>query len=245
MKTALKIINVSLQKNSHPRLENINISINEGEKVALVGKSGSGKTTLLNVVNGTLMPTSGKVIYNGCNITRLSRKQKSKIGTIWQDLRLIDELSVIQNVNCGALGRHNFAWAISNLVSSINQKECALCLELAELPETYINKNVKALSAGQRTRVAIAKLISQKPSLMLADEPLSALDPKLAENILTTLLKEKEFESFSIPSTSIITLHQTKFISHFNRVIGIRNGSIFFDSKDKLPNKTMLLALYQ
>ena len=112
----LEIKDVNIYSGKNYRLKNVNISITEGEKVALVGKSGSGKTTLLKIANGVLPVSDGKVYFKGVLINTLKRKQKSRIATFWQDLMLIDELSVSQNIYSGGLSRHSLIWAILNLL---------------------------------------------------------------------------------------------------------------------------------
>ena len=86
----------------------LKLEINAGEKIALLGKSGSGKSTLISIANGTISPDKGKVIYKGINIKKIKTQQKIQIATLWQDLRLIEELNVGQNINAGALGSNNF-----------------------------------------------------------------------------------------------------------------------------------------
>ena len=101
--TLLELKNISYKYKNNLILNKVNLKINSGEKIALLGKSGSGKTTLISVLNGTIKPTQGEVKLFNKSFEELDRKQKSKITTIWQDLRLIEDLSAEQNVNCGLL----------------------------------------------------------------------------------------------------------------------------------------------
>ena len=116
-------------------LNDINLTINKGEKIALIGKSGSGKSTLISIANGSLIPNEGDVIWKGSHINNISNIESSKIGTIWQDLSLIEELNVAQNINCGALGKHNFIWALKNLLGVIDKGLCQDCLAAVSLPK--------------------------------------------------------------------------------------------------------------
>ncbi len=245
MNELLKLSNINLENKGIHRLKNINLTINTGEKIAILGKSGSGKSSLIKVANGTIRPTTGKVLYNGIDIKKISRKQRCQIATLWQDLRLIDELSVIQNINTGILGRKNLLWSFANLIRPIEVNECINCLNVAQLPNEIINTNINELSSGQRTRVAIAKLVRQKSMLFLADEPLSSLDPDQGKNILETLLKESECNSFTIPSTCIISLHQPQLANSFTRVIGIKEGNVFFDLDPIKINSQIIRSLYR
>ena len=244
MKSIIELSGLSLLNKKVYRLNDVSFSIRSGEKVAILGKSGSGKTSLLKVANGTIKPTYGIVKYNGTDITKISRRQKAQVGTLWQDLRLIEELSVNQNINSGILGKRNILWSLANLIIPIEQKECIDCLIAAQLSETLIHQNVKELSSGQRRRVAIARLLRQKSNLYLADEPLTALDPNQAKRILLTLLNEFEGSSYAVPSTCIITLHQPNLIKYFTRVIGLKEGRIFFDVVAKKINPQTIQELY-
>jgi len=219
------------------RLKNIHLSINCGEKIALLGPSGAGKSTLLEVANGSLQPHSGHIKWRGIALKHLTSKQRQRIATLWQDLRLIEELTVMQNINVGALGQHNLLWAFGNLLGAIESKECLFCLEAAGLEQKHMTAPVQKLSGGQRQRVAIARLLRQQAELLLADEPLSSLDPNLADELLELLLNKKAIQSIAIPETCMISLHRPDLISNFTRVIGLKQGQIVFDSPvpDLLP----------
>ncbi|KGG12558.1 MULTISPECIES: ATP-binding cassette domain-containing protein [Prochlorococcus] len=230
MTKLIGVNNVSVSSGSKIRLKNINLSIHAGEKVALIGPSGAGKTTLIEVINGSLKPTTGDISWKGRDINKITRDQKVRIGTLWQDLRLINELSTCQNINAGALGRHNFLWAIGNLLNLVNQKACINCLKAVQLPLDIINISVEDLSVGQRQRVAIARLLRQQADLVLADEPLSNLDPKRANHILDLFLKQKVIHSLHLPDTCLISLHRPEILNRFTRIIGIKKGQISLNS---------------
>ncbi|WP_269622867.1 ATP-binding cassette domain-containing protein [Prochlorococcus marinus] len=246
MSTILGLNNITVEgHNKLPRLIDINIEIYPGDKIALIGKSGSGKSTLIKVANGSLSPSKGTVVFKKINIEKLKSKEKRSIGTLWQDLRLIEELSVGQNVNSGALGRHSILWSIANLIFILEKEKCTNCLKAANLSKDLIKKSVKELSSGQRKRVAIARLLRQQSQLILADEPFSDLDPVLAKKILLTLLNRSKKNNLLIPDTSVISLHQIDFISCFTRVIGLRMGKLIFDLPIKDINKNLLDDLYK
>jgi len=211
------------------RLRNIHLSINSGERIALLGQSGAGKSTLLEVANGSLQPHSGHIKWRGIHLKHLTPKQRQRIATLWQDLRLIEELTVVQNINVGALGQHNLLWAFRNLLGTIESKECLPYIEAAGLEQKNISTPVQKLSGGQRQRVAIARLLRQQAELLLADEPLSSLDPTLAGEVLELFLNKKAIQSIGIPETCMISLHRPDLISNFTRVIGLKQGQIAFD----------------
>ena len=241
----IELKNITINNGSSYRLRNIDLSIQKGERVALLGKSGSGKSTLLSVVNGSLPPTIGQAKLNGLKISTLNRLQKRSIGTLWQDLRLIEELNVRQNINVGALGRHSLLWSLRNLFSDIDSDRCLSCMSQAGLQKGLISSPVSQISEGQRKRVAIARLIRQNASIVLADEPLSNLDPPLATEILNLILGNKTHnKKYSESNTFLISLHQPEFIGYFSRIIGLKNGEKIIDTISNDFSQKDLQRLY-
>jgi len=179
------------------------------------------------------LPNEGVVMWKGHNINQISNRESSKIGTIWQELSLIDELNVAQNINCGALGKHNFLWALKNLLGILDKELCQECLEAVHLPKKTIFSYLNKLSGGQKKRIAIARLLRQEPELVLGDEPFSNLDPLLSINILNLLINQKQYLSIKIPNTILISLHQIHLINNFKRVIGLKDGEIVIDRSIK------------
>ena len=217
------------------RLRPVSLTIRAEERVVLLGASGAGKTTLLNLCNGSLRPEAGTIRWKGYPLQGLKRQQRRCIGTLWQDLRLIDELSVIQNINSGALGRHGLLWAIRNLLGRLEPKVCLELMKAVRLDPALLMRNIQDLSGGQRQRVALARLLRQMPELVLADEPLSALDPPLAKDVLDILLK--------LPSC-VISLHRPELMHRFDRVLGLRNGELVLDASPETVNRQVLEELF-
>ena len=229
MTKLLELKNISLYSHENIRVKDINLSINQGEKIALIGKSGSGKSTLISIANGSLVPNEGDVIWKGCHINNISNIESSKIGTIWQDISLIEELNVAQNINCGVLGKKNFIWALKNLLGVLDKDLCQECLAAVSLPKKTIYSYINKLSGGQKKRIAIARLLRQEPEIVLGDEPFSNLDPLLSKNILNLFINQKNYLSIKIPQTILISLHQINLINNFNRVIGLKDGEVLID----------------
>ena len=229
MTKLLELKNISLYSQDNIRLKDINLSIIHGERIALIGKSGSGKSTLISIANGSLIPNEGNAIWKGSHINNISNIEYSKIGTLWQDLSLIEELNVAQNINCGALGKHNFIWALKNLLGVIDKGLCQDCLAAVSLPKKTIYSYINKLSGGQKKRIAIARLLRQEPEILLGDEPFSNLDPLLSKNILNLFINQKNYLRIKIPKTILISLHQINLINNFNRVIGLKDGEIVID----------------
>jgi phosphonate transport system ATP-binding protein len=238
----LELRGVRVNGRQQPRLDRIDLSVQPGERIALLGPSGAGKSTLLAVANGLQAMDQGQVLWSGEPIakrTRLRRRQQRRIGTLWQDLRLIDELSVQQNLNCGRLAQWGWPRALLNLLLPLETEACSAALRQLDLDPSLLNQSVADLSGGQRQRVAIARLLRQDPVLWLADEPLSSLDPRLAKELLTLLLQQTE-----APRALVMSLHRPDLLAGFSRVLGLREGRILFDVPSSALEDEALQRLY-
>ena len=243
--TVLELENISYKYKNDLILNKINLKINSGEKIALLGKSGSGKTTLISVLNGTIKPTQGEVKLFNESFEELDRKQKSKITTIWQDLRLIEDLSAEQNVNCGLLAENNFYFAFKNLLNISSFKKAHKYMKLCRLHNSIYDKKIRKLSGGQKQRVAIARSLIQESNILLADEPFNNLDPKLITTIKNLLLENVDKNKIKkSPKTALVALHRLDLLKDFDKVIGIRDGKIFFNIKRNNLKKIHLDKIY-
>ncbi len=243
--TLLELKNISYEYKNNLILNKVNLKINAGEKIALLGKSGSGKTTLISVLNGTIKPTHGEVKLSNKSFEELDRKQKSKITTIWQDLRLIEDLSAEQNVNCGLLAENNFYFAFKNLLNISSFKKAHKYMQLCRLNNSVYDKKIRKLSGGQKQRVAIARSLIQGSNILLADEPFNNLDPKLITTIKNLLLENVDINNTKkSPKTALVALHRLDLLNDFDKVIGIRDGKIFFNIKRENLKKFHLDKIY-
>ena len=238
----LELQGIGLAGRGQQRLEAIKLRIQPGERVALIGASGAGKSSLLAVANGLIKPTGGTVLRQGAppaKSRRQRRRQQARIGTLWQDLRLIEELSVQQNLNGARLAQWGWPKALLNLLLPLETRPCAAALERLDLDQALLDRPVAALSGGQRQRVAIARLLRQEPLLVLADEPLASLDPRLAEELLNLLL-----DYTRAPRALVMSLHRPDLLGGFDRVVGLRAGRVLFDQPVDQLAKDQLTALY-
>jgi phosphonate transport system ATP-binding protein len=204
------------------------LAIGPGERIAVVGPSGSGKTTLLRLLNGSLCPASGEAEILGQRLLpgrRLRREQRRRVGMVYQDFALVERASVFDNVLYGRLGHaHPWLSLLGHFAAEDRARALAAVGEVG-LQEQMLQR-ADALSGGQRQRVAIARVLAQDPALILADEPISNLDPALTEGILALLVAACERRG----ATLIMSLHQPQLArQHALRVIGISGGRVVLD----------------
>ena len=225
-------------------IDSLDLAIAPGEQVCLIGPSGCGKTSLLGLINHRFKPTSGQVSVHGRDLATLNernlRKIRAKIAWVPQDLGLVDNLRVSQNVACGRAAEKGFWKLLRSLVwMSRHEKKVILKVLRKVGIEEKIFTRLDQLSGGQQQRVAIARALYQRPEIILADEPVSAVDPERAKDLielLTSLAKRDD-------KTLVVSLHDVELAKrYFNRIIGLRGGRVVMDGS---PDELDLETLYQ
>ncbi len=225
-------------------LDGIDLKIDQGEKVALIGPSGAGKTTLFRLLNCTLRPTSGKLWIDGEDIDLLHgqrlRQVRRRIGSVYQQHNLVPRLRVIHNVLAGQLGRWSTLRSLMSLCKPADLEIAHSALRHVEIADKIFERTDE-LSGGQQQRVAIARVLVQDPEVILADEPVSSVDPTLASSIVRLLIDISQ----NTRKTLLVSLHSVDLaLAYFPRVIGIKLGRAVFDlSPDKISDD-MLEDLY-
>jgi phosphonate transport system ATP-binding protein len=212
----------------HHVLKGVSLSIGQSERVAILGSSGAGKTTLFHAINGFAKADSGSIQLNGVEVTGLSgralRRMRSQIGVVSQRHDLIDGLAVYQNVMAGALGRWSAWHALRFLLWPKKEEidQAAAALRRVGL-EHKLRARTSGISGGEHQRVAIARALVQQPVLLLADEPVASLDPKLSEQILALLCGLAEESRVTL----LCSLHQPHLAErYFDRIIELKDGQI-------------------
>ncbi len=211
-------------------LKDVSFTVEDGEFLILIGLSGSGKSTLLRCINRLIEPTEGRVIWNGVDITAAStaelREIRRHIGMIFQQFNLVKRSSVLTNVLSGRLGYYQ-SWR--SLVGwwPKEEKERALRnLQRVGIADKAWNR-ADALSGGQQQRVGIARAMMQEPKLMLADEPVSSLDPATSHSVLK-YLKQLNQEGITV----LCSLHFLSLAREYgSRIIALKDGMLVFDGK--------------
>lgn len=223
-------------------ISSLSVAIKEGEIVALIGPSGAGKTTLLNILANIVEPDGGELFIVGEQSYKYNNGKKlaSKIGIIRQQFDLVGQLPVIHNVLAGRLVEWGFFKSLLSLVFPQEKQLAKKALERVGLLNKIYEKTSN-LSGGEQQRVAMARLLVQKPKVILADEPVSSLDPARAEDILSMLTKLVREEN----ETLITVLHSVEYAKkYFDRIIAMRDGKVFFDLPSEKVTDKILSELY-
>ncbi|MGB3202668.1 MAG: phosphonate ABC transporter ATP-binding protein [Nodosilinea sp.] len=226
-------------------LTDCSLAIAPGERVALIGPSGAGKSTLLSLLNGSQVPTAGRVAIMGQDISRLSarklRRLQRLIGTIYQQHHLVGNLAVIHNVNAGHLGRWSLPRALWSLVWPQAVPTAVQALAQVGISDKLYARTDR-LSGGQQQRVALARVLVQDPAAILADEPISSIDPERSRALMDLLRQLSE----TTGKTLVISLHEVEFaVKYCDRIIGLRQGQILFDAPAHKVSDAMMASLYQ
>ena len=212
--------------------------------MAIIGSSGAGKSSLLKLLNGAVEPSQGSMQLLGQNRKGLSRRQlrflQRQVGTIYQQFHLINDLRVIHNINVGNLARWPLWKALWSLVYPLEIPQAHAALEKVGIADQLFNPTAQ-LSGGQQQRVAIARVLIQNPMVVLADEPVSSLDPRLSDDIMALLLSLLGDQ----PRTFITSLHDVGLAKHYcDRIVGLQAGCIVFDLPSTAVSTAQLAELY-
>ena len=202
-------------------LDDVSVSISEGEFVILLGPSGAGKSTMLRVLNGLTDPTEGSVRIDGREVTG----NRSEVGMVFQEHYLIESKSAFGNALTGALSRNGIVRSMLGLHSEYDKLNALDALGTVGLLDEA-GQRAESMSGGQKQRVGIARALVQEPDIVLADEPVASLDPKAAREVMRYLKKAATEQDL----TTVTSLHQVNIAREFgDRFLGIRDGEVIFD----------------
>lgn len=224
-------------------LDGVNLDLFPGEMVALLGSSGSGKSTLMKTLTGFAPVTNGSVRVAGFDVTNLQRGQlrtlRANAGQVFQQFNLIGRLSVLTNVLTGGL----HAAGPFNLVGGFTSKQRTQALELLDRVGIAhkANDEARSLSGGQQQRVAIARALMQNPKLILADEPVASLDPKLSDSVLELLRSIAREDGIPV----LVSLHVLPLaLRHSDRIVGLKHGDMLVSAPTATLDAEALSVLY-
>lgn len=213
----------------HRALDGVDLDIAPGSIVALVGRNGSGKSTLLRCLVRLCEPTAGSIRIGDHDVHRADRTQltaiRRDVGIVFQRHHLIGRMSVFRNVTLGALGRVGARGWSSSWMTAGDRAEAMDCLDRVGLADLAARR-ADTLSGGQQQRVAIARMLMQRPSVVIADEPVASLDPAAGlavMELLRDVAQEREL-------TTVVALHHLDYALRFtDRLVGLRDGRLHFD----------------
>lgn len=225
-------------------LDDVNLTIDDGEFVAIIGRSGAGKSTLLRAVNRMHEITGGTLTVNGTDVSGLRgkslRRFRRGIGMVFQSFNLVTRTTVIRNVLSACVPDMPF-WRV--LLGVFRREDKITALESLEkvgiLDKAYIRAD--QLSGGQQQRVALARTLAQDPKIILADEPVAALDPVTAKQVMQDFVRINREMGISI----LLNIHHIELAMEYaDRIIGIRAGKIVYDGPAKAVDQSVLDAIY-
>lgn len=224
-------------------LSEVDLEIPKGQFCVLLGSSGAGKTTLLYMVNGLVTPTTGHVEVGGKVLNRANMKSiRRTIGMVHQQFNLTPRLSVAMNVLSGALPLVSYLRAAAMWYPRVlRERACKLLADVGLSPE-HLPRRVSELSGGQMQRVGIARAFMLEPQVLLADEPVASLDPKISRDIMVLLRDEAKRRG----TTVVCSLHQPKLAVEFaDRIIALKGGKLVFDGTPEQLVAAGLDSIYQ
>ncbi len=225
-------------------LKDVTLTIQDGEFVAIIGRSGAGKSTLLRAVNRMHDITEGTLTVEGVNVSTLKGKELRRfrrgIGMVFQSFNLVTRTTVIRNVLSACVPEMPF-WRV--LLGAFRKQDKLTALgsldKVGILDKAYIRAD--QLSGGQQQRVALARTLAQNPKIILADEPVAALDPVTAKQVMQDFVRINKDMGISI----LLNIHHVELaIEYADRIIGIRAGQIVYDGPAKAVDQTVLSSIY-
>ncbi len=228
-----------------PALAGVSLAARQGEHIALIGPSGAGKTSLLSLIGTARAATSGQLSVLGTTVSarmpaRQLRALRSRIGTVHQAPPIAPRQRVVTAVLAGRLGQWPTWKALASLLYPLDVAGAHEALARVQLADKLFAR-CDQLSGGQLQRVGIARVLYQQAELILADEPVSALDPRLAQSTVQLLVREAAARG----ATLVASLHAVELaLAHFPRIVGIRAGRIAFDLPASAVTEPLLHALY-
>ncbi|MBQ8129175.1 MAG: phosphonate ABC transporter ATP-binding protein [Clostridia bacterium] len=225
-------------------LSDINLTIDQGEFVAIIGLSGAGKSTLIRTINRMIDVTDGQLVVDGTDVMTLSgasmRKYRRKVGMIFQSYNLVTRATALRNVLTSMVPDMPFHRVLLGLFSEEQKKKALEALDkVGILDKAYTRCD--QLSGGQQQRVSLARTLNQNPTIILADEPVAALDPVTAHQVMADFRRINQEMNITV----LINIHHVDLaLQYCSRVIGIRAGQIVYDGPTTSVTQEILDEIY-
>lgn len=245
-RTMIKFENVGKRyPNGFQGLKGVNLEIEQGEFVAIIGLSGAGKSTLLRTVNRMHDITEGKLTVDDVDVMTLQgknlRRFRRKIGMIFQSFNLITRTTVIKNVLTAFVPDMPWIRSTFGIYTKEEKLKALECLDkVGILDKAFVRAD--QLSGGQQQRVALARTLAQNPKIILADEPVASLDPITAKSVMDDFKRINETEKITI----LLNIHHIDLaLRYATRVVGIRSGEIVYDGPADQVTDAVLEEVYR
>lgn len=227
-----------------PVLRGIDLTFEGAALTAIIGPSGTGKSTLIRCINRLVEPTSGAVLLDGVDLVALRgdalRQMRSRIGMVFQEYNLVERLSVMENLLTGVLGKTPAWKAWLRKFDAADIQRAWEMLGVVGLQD-FANARADSLSGGQRQRVGISRAVMQHPSLLLADEPTSSLDPKTSVEIMELLKRVGVNQGIPV----IVNMHDVELARRFaDRIVGMSGGHVVYDGNADGLSDAVLKSIY-
>jgi len=233
-----------IYKNGTKGLTNVNLTIKQGEFVAVIGLSGAGKSTLIRCINRIHDITSGSIMVNHVDVSKLRGKHirefRRGIGMIFQSFNLVTRTSVLNNVLVSFVPGLPMWRRITGIFKREHKIKALEALDkVGILDKAFVR--VDQLSGGQQQRVALARTLAQNPAILLADEPIASLDPVTSRNVMNDFKRINKEMKISV----IMNIHHVEMaLEYADRVIGIRKGEVVYDGASSLVTPAILQEIY-
>jgi len=230
--------------NGTAALQNVNLKIEQGEFVAVIGLSGAGKSTLIRCINRMHDITGGQLTVDNVNVNGLKGKQirsfRRRIGMIFQSFNLVTRTTVIKNVLVSFVPDLSFWRKVTGIFTKEQKLKALEALDqVGILDKAFVR--VDQLSGGQQQRVALARTLAQNPDIILADEPIASLDPVTSKQVMDDFKKINKDMNISV----IMNIHHVEVaLEYADRIIGIRKGEVVFDGESSKVTKDILNDIY-
>lgn len=226
-------------------LNQVSLTVPKGQLLSLIGLSGSGKSTLLRLLNGLIPPTRGSVEVLGTDVVAAGRRElrtlRRDVGFVFQSFGLVGRLTALENVLSGSLGRLHGPRFGTLMYPKALRREALENLDRVGLGDRAFQR-ADTLSGGQQQRVAIARTLMQRPSLLLADEPVASLDPESSAQVMDVLFRIVVEDKLTV----ICTLHQVELaLGWAQRIVGLRDGQVVLDREVDNLDQDAVMDVYR
>jgi phosphonate transport system ATP-binding protein len=223
---------------------NISLQVPDGQMVGIIGPSGAGKSTTLRMINRLIEPTRGKIICDGADVAALRgqalRTWRTRCAMVFQQFNLIGRLDVLTNVLVGRVSHSPLLPTLCKQFGQADRERALRALARVGLAEKFSSR-ADQLSGGQQQRVAIARALVQEPRIVLADEPIAALDPRNAARVMESLRSLAREDGMTV----MVNLHSVEMARHFcDRIVAMSHGRIVFDGAPSELGESQVQNIY-